>query len=225
MLFITGNWVLGLARCGELAPLPWLESTRIRALRLRKEKQLRPKTPPSYDTFPALSEITREIEDEGFVHVGDAGWDWEIIANFSDCFTRRKIEHRPDLPDEQHDLSLLSADLNRARRTASLGRLELSLSYGLSSPRNSASIARRADQSFWQLYQATAIFSPKRCKRGHDRCNSTKSGFKWNGERSARPNFANIHKAFSNRPGRGCKIFWRGRFIFGASSWSIWCGL
>jgi len=67
----------------ELALLPWLEIlTRIRALRLPREKRLRPKSPPSSDTFPALSEITREIEDEGFVHVGDAGWDWEDYRQF-----------------------------------------------------------------------------------------------------------------------------------------------
>src|SRR5438874_3528473 len=27
--------------------------------------------------IPSASEITREIEEEGFVHVDDAGWDWE----------------------------------------------------------------------------------------------------------------------------------------------------
>src|SRR6266566_1983376 len=65
--FITGSWILGLCAALSWLFLPWLEIlTRIRALRLPKEKRLRPKTPPSYDTFPALSEITREIEDEGF---------------------------------------------------------------------------------------------------------------------------------------------------------------
>src|SRR5438034_10767377 len=78
IFFITGSWVLGAAAAVSWLFLPWLEIlTRIRALRLPKEKQLRPKSPPSSDTFPALSEITREIEDEGFVHVGDAGWAWE----------------------------------------------------------------------------------------------------------------------------------------------------
>src|SRR6266705_2313623 len=69
--FITGSWVLGLTAAVSWLFLPWLEIlTRIRALRLPKEKQLRPKSPPSSDAFPALSEITREIEDEGFAHVG-----------------------------------------------------------------------------------------------------------------------------------------------------------
>src|SRR6266513_4048716 len=72
--FVTGSWIWGFAAAMGWLFLPWLEIlTRIRALRLPKEKQLRPKSPPSSDTFPALSEITREIEEEGFVHVGDAG--------------------------------------------------------------------------------------------------------------------------------------------------------
>src|SRR5437870_7570242 len=65
--FVTGSWIWGVAAAVSWLFLPWLEIlTRIRALRLPKEKQLRPKSPPSSDTFPALSEITREIEDEGF---------------------------------------------------------------------------------------------------------------------------------------------------------------
>ncbi len=72
VFFITSSWVLGIAAAVSWLFLPWLEIlTRIRALRLPKEKQLRPKNPPSSDTFPALREITREIEDEGFMHVGD----------------------------------------------------------------------------------------------------------------------------------------------------------
>src|SRR5467141_234114 len=70
--FVTGNWIFGLIGALSWLFLPWLEIlTRIRALRLPREKQLRPKNPPSSDAFPALSEITREIEDEGFVQVSD----------------------------------------------------------------------------------------------------------------------------------------------------------
>jgi hypothetical protein len=51
------------------------------------------------DTFPALSEITREIEDEGFVHVGDAGWDWEDYRQFFRLFYKEEIRRRPHLPE------------------------------------------------------------------------------------------------------------------------------
>ena len=76
--FATDKWLWGVVAAVGWLFLPWLEIlTRIRALRLPKEKQLRPKSPPSSETFPALSEITREIEEEGFVYSDDAGWDWE----------------------------------------------------------------------------------------------------------------------------------------------------
>ena len=64
--FVTGSWILGVAAAASWLFLPWLEIlTRIRALRLPKEKQLRPKSPPSTDIFPTLNDITREIENAG----------------------------------------------------------------------------------------------------------------------------------------------------------------
>src|SRR5947207_9350021 len=91
LYFVTASWIWGFAAAMGWLFLPWLEIlTRIRALRLPKEKQLRPKSPPSSDTFPALSEITCEIEEEGFVHVGDAGWDWEDYRQFFRLFYREE---------------------------------------------------------------------------------------------------------------------------------------
>src|SRR5436305_7101440 len=89
--FVTGSWIFGLVGALSWLFLPWLEIlTRIRALRLPREKQLRPKSPPSADTFPALSEITREIEEEGFVYMDDAGWDWEDYRQFFRLFYREE---------------------------------------------------------------------------------------------------------------------------------------
>src|SRR5260370_17199755 len=57
--FVTNSWIWGVAAAMGWLFLPWLEIlTRIRALRLPKEKQLRPKTPPSSSTFPPLTTIT-----------------------------------------------------------------------------------------------------------------------------------------------------------------------
>src|SRR5437762_2171764 len=102
-----GSWIWGFAAAMGWLFLPWLEIlTRIRALRLPKEKQLRPKSPPSSDTFPALSEITREIEEEGFVHVGDAGWDWEDYRQFFRLFYREEDRAQAAIClIEQHDFS------------------------------------------------------------------------------------------------------------------------
>src|SRR3954469_12399626 len=75
---LTGTWVWGLIAALSWLFLPWLEIlTRIRTLRLPTEKALRSESPPSGDVFPTLAEITREIENEGFAHLTDAGWDWE----------------------------------------------------------------------------------------------------------------------------------------------------
>ena len=66
--FITGSWILGLLSALSWLFLPWLEIlTRIRALRLPREKALRPKSPPSPEIFPTLDEITSQIESEAAI--------------------------------------------------------------------------------------------------------------------------------------------------------------
>src|SRR5438477_10279646 len=55
--FVSGKWVFGLIAALAWLFLPWLEIlTRIRVLRLPREKSLRPKSPPSQDVVPALDE-------------------------------------------------------------------------------------------------------------------------------------------------------------------------
>src|SRR5438552_16524624 len=74
---MTGSIAWGVAGAASWLFLPWMEIlTRIRALRLPKDRQLRPKSPPSASLFPGLDDISREIESEGCAHVADAGWDW-----------------------------------------------------------------------------------------------------------------------------------------------------
>ncbi|MEA3187858.1 MAG: hypothetical protein QOD99_1688 [Chthoniobacter sp.] len=76
-VFCAASWLL----------LPWLEIlTRIRKLRLPLEKNLRHKTPPGRDTFPALGELTDEVEGEKFEFVEDAGWDWDDYQQFFRLF-------------------------------------------------------------------------------------------------------------------------------------------
>src|ERR1051326_9145711 len=71
--YITGSWILGALSALSWLFLPWLEIlTRIRALRLPREKTLRPKSPPSPEVFLTLNEISAEIHNEGFVHITDA---------------------------------------------------------------------------------------------------------------------------------------------------------
>ena len=159
--FITGSWAWGLAGAMGLLFLPWLEIlTRIRALRLPKEKQLRPKSPPSADTFPTLSEITREIEDEGFVHVGDAGWDWEDFRQFFRLFYREEDRAQAAIClNEQHDFSFYYLRISsRARDGKVWTTWNYPLSYGLKLTPLFRINRQRPDRSFWQLYQSHGEF-------------------------------------------------------------------
>jgi len=67
--------------------LPWVELlTRIRRLRLPVDKRLEKQTPPGAARFPALEEMTSEVEDLGFEHVTDSGWDWDGLHQFYRIF-------------------------------------------------------------------------------------------------------------------------------------------
>ncbi len=161
IFFISGSWVLGLAAAVSWLFLPWLEIlTRIRALRLPKEKQLRPKNAPSSDSFPALSEITREIEDEGFVQVGDAGWDWEDYRQFFRLFYKEEDRAQAAIClNEQHDLSFYYLRISsRAKGGTIWTTWNYPLSYGLKVTPQFRINRQRPDQSFWRLYQSHREF-------------------------------------------------------------------
>ncbi|HUE50173.1 MAG TPA: hypothetical protein VMQ39_03835 [Candidatus Dormibacteraeota bacterium] len=161
IFFITGSWVLGLVAAVSWLFLPWLEIlTRIRALRLPKEKQLRPKSPPSSDSFPALTEITRGIESEGFVHVGDAGWDWEDYRQFFRLFYKKEDRAQAAIClNEQHDLSFYYLRISsRAKGGTIWTTWNYPLSYGLKVTPQFRINRQRPDQSFGQLYQSHREF-------------------------------------------------------------------
>lgn len=64
--------------------LPWIELlTRVRTMRLPIEHRIRQMPPPSSAAFPALGDLTEEVESEGFEFLRDAGWEWgEFRQNF-----------------------------------------------------------------------------------------------------------------------------------------------
>lgn len=85
--FLTGSQSVGIFCAVSWLLLPWLEIlTRVRKLRLPLEKNLRHRPPPSREIFPVLPEATTDIEEEGFEHVEDAGWDWEDYQQFFRLF-------------------------------------------------------------------------------------------------------------------------------------------
>src|SRR5215213_8015706 len=155
--FFSGSWGLGVAGALLWLFLPWLEIlTRIRALRLPKEKSLRPKSPPSSDIFPTLNEITREIENEGFKHVNDAGWDWEDYRQFFRLFYKEEDRAQATIClNEQNDLSFYYLRISsRANDGIIWTTWNYPLSYGLKLTPEFRINRQRPDQSFWELYQS-----------------------------------------------------------------------
>ena len=85
--FATGRWEMGALLALGWLMLPWLEIlTHVRNARIPMVKSLRHKFPPSREVFPDLVSLTDEMEEEGFEHVDDAGWDWEERQQFFRLF-------------------------------------------------------------------------------------------------------------------------------------------
>src|SRR3954449_5451185 len=155
--FVSGSWLGGLAAALIWFLLPWLEIlTRIRALRLPREKALRPKSPPSPDVFPTLDEISAEIHNEGFGHVTDAGWDWEDYRQFFRLFYKEEDRAQATIClNEQNDLSFYYLRISsRARDGIIWTTWNYPLSYGLKLTPYFRINRQRPDQSFFQLYQS-----------------------------------------------------------------------
>src|SRR5215212_3773071 len=161
VFFVSGSWLAGVAAALGWFFLPWLEIlTRIRALRLPKEKALRPKSPPSPEIFPTLDEISAEITNEGFVHVNDAGWDWEDYRQFFRLFYKEEDRAQATIClNEQNDLSFYYLRISsRANDGTIWTTWNYPLSYGLKLTPSFRINRQRPDQSFWQLYQSHKEF-------------------------------------------------------------------
>jgi hypothetical protein len=158
---LTGSWIAGAAAAVAWLFLPWVEIlTRIRALRLPKEKQLRPKSPPSAEVFPTLNDITHEVESDGFVHVSDAGWDWEDYRQFFRLFYKEEDRSQASIClNEQNDLSFYYLRISsRAQDGTIWTTWNYPLSYGLKLTPQFRINRQRPEQSFWQLYQSHKQF-------------------------------------------------------------------
>lgn len=81
--FLTGSWLGGLAGASLWAFLPWVELlTRIRRLRLPVENRLSPRPIPNPAYFPNAPEASMAMEEAGFDHVSDCGWEWAGMRQF-----------------------------------------------------------------------------------------------------------------------------------------------
>ncbi|HEY2139692.1 MAG TPA: hypothetical protein VGH00_06420 [Chthoniobacterales bacterium] len=159
--FVSGSWMAGVGAALAWFFLPWLEIlTRIRALRLPKEKALRPKRAPSAEVFPTLEEITGEIQNEGFAHVNDAGWDWEDYRQFFRLFYKEEDRAQATIClNEQNDLSFYYLRISSRSKDGIIWTTwNYPLSYGLKLTPQFRINRQRPDQSFWQLYQSHKEF-------------------------------------------------------------------
>ncbi|HEV7401609.1 MAG TPA: hypothetical protein VGO11_01735 [Chthoniobacteraceae bacterium] len=105
--FLTGWYSVGVLFACFWLLLPWLDLlTRIRLLTLPIERQLRHRSPPGSGVFPALYDLTEEIEADAFEHVEDSGWDAEEYQQFFRLFYKadERLQAAVCLI-EQHDLA------------------------------------------------------------------------------------------------------------------------
>jgi hypothetical protein len=87
LFFISGSVVIGLAGASLWFFLPWIELlTRIRRMRLPLDNRLAHRDPPNPSFFPNAVEAAGAMEEEGFDHVSDCGWEWAGMQQFFRLF-------------------------------------------------------------------------------------------------------------------------------------------
>lgn len=85
----TGSIAAGVGGLSIWFLLPWVELIfRVRKLRLPVAKRLESQSPPGRARFPELRELSDEIEDAGFEHAADTGWDWDGLRQFYRLYYR-----------------------------------------------------------------------------------------------------------------------------------------
>ena len=84
---LTDSWPMGLLFLSFWLVWPWYELiTRVRKITMPQDNTLRHKSPPHRELFPALGDLTEEIEQERFEHAEDLGRDWEEAQQFFRVF-------------------------------------------------------------------------------------------------------------------------------------------
>lgn len=81
--FITRNLLVGFLGALLWLFLPWIELlTRIRRMRLPVENKLHHGALPNPSFFPNASEAAAAMEEAGFEHASDCGWEWDGMHQF-----------------------------------------------------------------------------------------------------------------------------------------------
>ncbi|MGD7652125.1 MAG: hypothetical protein ACQCXQ_02840 [Verrucomicrobiales bacterium] len=83
LFFLTGSLLGGLVGIALWFFLPWVELlTRIRRMRLPVDNRLAQRPMPNPSFFPNATEAAAAMEEEGFEHVSDCGWEWDGMYQF-----------------------------------------------------------------------------------------------------------------------------------------------
>ncbi len=85
--FITGKILAGIGGALLWFFLPWFELlTRIRRMRLPVENRLTQRPIPNPSFFPNAPEAAAAMEEAGFEHVSDCGWEWDGMRQYFRLF-------------------------------------------------------------------------------------------------------------------------------------------
>lgn len=87
LYFLTGRLLAGVIGVLIWFFLPWIELlTRIRRMRLPVDNRLEHREIPNPSFFPNATEAAAAMEEAGFEHVSDCGWEWDGMHQFFRLF-------------------------------------------------------------------------------------------------------------------------------------------
>jgi len=157
----SGSIALGLFCAASWLLLPWLELlTHVRHLRLPQEKNLRRRSAPSTEVFPALDDLSAELEDEKFEHLSDAGWEWHDQDQFFRLFYRESDRTQASIClIEQQDMAFYYLSVSSRGKDGKIWTTwNYPFSYSLKLPPQMQINRMRADQTFLQLLESHRDF-------------------------------------------------------------------
>lgn len=164
--YLVGNWLTGRPAVGVACGaawlfLPWLEIlTRIRRLRLPAERTLCRRMPPPASQFPALAELTDEIEEGGYVHVEDAGIEWDECRQYFRLFYRAADRSQAAIcmVDQQEVAFFFLSISSRDRDGLTWTTWNYPFSYSLVPPPGCRLNRVRPERSFLDLHRSHGFF-------------------------------------------------------------------